>query len=633
MATYYVEKDVSIVDGNTFCDGRKCTYADTIIIRGGARGSLKFRNFDGNGSYITIANEKGTSKVEITGNGADGSVKILTLDNCKYVDLRGNNDSSIPYGIKVINDGFSNNNATVWTIGETEHIKLSYLEIAYDGNTTLKGIGIIVQDMGLTSAWTFSDFEIHHNYIHNTKYCAMYLGHNRPVDDNNPYIGTFSVHDNRLEDLGAYGICAKGVHSSSNNISIYNNSVNNTGLVASSPDNAAHSGISLSFYYGDAYARVYNNTVSNTKGAGIRLQSPKGGVHQIYNNKLLGCGTGNNESFGNGVAFVWGAKADIYDNIIIQPTRYGIWADEHTTNSTDSRNLIGGAGLGERFVESGGTMTEGTGADANIYHTNVADFNFKAWSDDGNYRNDDFTIMLTAITCDNPTPHQPSGCALLNWSDINDDGVISTTNTAAGQLARGEITQEEFDFIEKAVNAGSINALCPGCYPAITCDSPTDNHASGCALLNWSDINDDGVITTMGTADRQLADGLITQREHDFVYKAWEAGSLNALCPGCFSVAPPAITCDNPTPHQPSGCDLLNWSDHNNDGVINTTNTASDQLAKGEITQEEFDFIEKAVNAGSINALCPGCYSGPSHEISFIIPPGSELWIDGVRVL
>lgn len=148
-----------------------------------------------------------------------------------------------------------------------------------------------------------------------------------------------------------------------------------------------------------------------------------------------------------------------------------------------------------------------------------------------------------AVTCDDPTPHQPSGCALLNWSDTNNDGVINTTNTAAGQLARGEITQEEFDFIEKAVNAGSINAICPGCYgvappPAITCDSPTDNHASGCDLLNWSDRNNDGIIISMGTADKHLADGLITQREHDFVYKAWEAGSINALCPGCYSAAP-----------------------------------------------------------------------------------------------
>ena len=242
-ADYYVPTSRSIVDGDTFCDG-KCTSDDTIIIRGGARGSLKFQDFDGAGSYITITNENKdpNSRVVITGNGADGSKKILTLDNCKYVDLRGDNDADLEYGIKVINDGTPANNATVWVMGESDHIKLSYLEIAYDGNTTIYGIGIIVQDEGLTSAWIFYDFEIHHNYIHNSKYSGMYLGHNKPATNNDPYISTFSVHDNLLEDLGAYGMCAKGVHSSSNNISIYNNSIDNTGLVTVDPDNSAHSG-------------------------------------------------------------------------------------------------------------------------------------------------------------------------------------------------------------------------------------------------------------------------------------------------------------------------------------------------------------------------------------------------------
>ena len=106
-ADYEVSTSTSIVDGDKFCGGSACTSADTIIIKAGARGSLKFQDFNGSGSYITITNENTNtdSKVEITGNGANGSNKILSLYNCKYVDLRGNNDSDITYGIKVINDG------------------------------------------------------------------------------------------------------------------------------------------------------------------------------------------------------------------------------------------------------------------------------------------------------------------------------------------------------------------------------------------------------------------------------------------------------------------------------------------------------------------------------------------------
>ena len=78
----------------------------------------------------------------------------------------------------------------------------------------------------------------------------------------------------------------------------------------------------------------------------------------------------------------------IYDNIIIQAKRYGIYGCWETHDNTHKRNLIGDCGIGE----AGGIgLIEGTGADANIYHANVADFGFKAWSDDGDYSNDDFS--------------------------------------------------------------------------------------------------------------------------------------------------------------------------------------------------------------------------------------------------
>ena len=81
---YYVSTSTTIVDGDTFCGGGACTSADTIIIRGGARGSLKFQDFNGAGSYITITNENTNpdSKVVITSNGS-GGWGVLSLSNCK----------------------------------------------------------------------------------------------------------------------------------------------------------------------------------------------------------------------------------------------------------------------------------------------------------------------------------------------------------------------------------------------------------------------------------------------------------------------------------------------------------------------------------------------------------------------
>ena len=127
-ASYEVSTTTLVVDGDTFCGGSACTSSDTIIIKGGARRGLKFQDFNGNGSYITITNENTNpdSKVEIDGKSGSG---CLSLSNCKYVDLRGDNDGDITYGIKVINDNTSKASGSVWVYGKSDHIKIGYLEI------------------------------------------------------------------------------------------------------------------------------------------------------------------------------------------------------------------------------------------------------------------------------------------------------------------------------------------------------------------------------------------------------------------------------------------------------------------------------------------------------------------------
>lgn len=398
MTDYYVENATTLVDGDTFCGGSPCTSADTIIIRGGARGSLRFQDFNGSGSYITITNENTNpdSKVEITSNGANSSTKILNLKNCKYVDLRGDNDPDLEYGIKVINDGTPVSNGTVWVYGESDHIKLGYLEVAFDDNTTASGIGIQVQDANLTTAWTFSNFEIHHNYIHDSKYCGMYLGHNQPTIDNNPYVGTFSIHDNLLEDLGSYGITYKGINGPNNYI--YNNVVKRTGIIeASSPDDCGKHGIGVQFACGGNYVEIYNNWVEKTKGAGLKIGDDN---HLVHDNTICGCGYGygtepSDEQWHNGITVFSAYDVEIYDNIIIQPKRYGIYGGYGMGSCSHKRNLIGDPGVGEA---GGDGLVEGTGVDANWYEADVADFGFTAWSDDGDYSNDIFTFGGTPYT-------------------------------------------------------------------------------------------------------------------------------------------------------------------------------------------------------------------------------------------
>jgi parallel beta-helix repeat protein len=385
------------VDGDIFCDGT-CTASDTIIINGSERGSIWFKDFDGAGSYITIKNEDNVSNEQVIITSS--SQTAFLIEDCKYLDFRGDNDPDVYYGIKSINDGSPITSNNVRITGQSDHINISYFEIAFDGNTGAYGNGIFVQDTTEDANWTWDGIHIHHNYIHDTRYAGMYLGQNDPDGEDNPYISNVYIHDNIMEDMGAYGIGLKGIDPFSGICEVYNNTVipsntsngNSTGLVFDDPTHAKYTGIGVSEFHGTGYANVYNNTVIKTVGAGIRIGYKD---HNIYENIVLGCGVGDNSDYGHGILTRDGSdNVSVYDNIIIQPTRYGIYALSGAENNgtTLSRNLIGDAGIGEWDEEESGRIIESSGADANVYYADVADFGFVAWSDDGDYSNDDFTF-------------------------------------------------------------------------------------------------------------------------------------------------------------------------------------------------------------------------------------------------
>ena len=394
-ATYYVETSDTTVDGDTFCSGT-CDSGDTIIINGSARGSIAFQDFDGAGSYITVKNEDSDpdDRVVIT---ASGTSTAFYINNCSYVNFRGDNDADLEYGIKVINDGNPVKAGSVHITTQSDHINISYFEIAFDGNTGASGIGILIGATGFTT-WVWDGIHIHNNYIHDARYSGMYLGTNYPGVDS-PWLANVSVHDNIMEDNGAYGMCLKGIHASSGVCSVYNNTVspsdpssgNSTGLVLD--DDEKNQGFSVHGFDGStAYANIYNNRIVKTVGAGIKIGDAR---HQLYDNEILGCGIGNHADWGHGLASYYLADdINIYDNIIIQPIRYGIYAlnGADAAGTTISRNLIGDAGIGEWGEESEGKIIESDSPNANTYYADVASFGFDVWSDDNNYSNDVFTF-------------------------------------------------------------------------------------------------------------------------------------------------------------------------------------------------------------------------------------------------
>ena len=88
----------------------------------------------------------------------------------------------------------------------------------------------------------------------------------------------------------------------------------------------------------------------------------------------------------------------------------------------------------------------------------------------------------TNITCDGMCPKfDGTGCALLNHYDVDNDGIISYEEllSARSDGLDGTITPEETEFVLAAYNAGSINALCPGCYTSSTTTPITPTPSEG----------------------------------------------------------------------------------------------------------------------------------------------------------
>ena len=204
------------------------------------------------------------------------------------------------------------------------------------------------------------------------------------------------------------------------------------------------------------------------------------------------------------------------------------------------------------------------------------------------------------ITCDSSTPHYSSGCKLLLAADRDNDGKV--TSMDAMMMQQSGATLEEVNFILSASAAGSINALCAGCYgvapPPVIC-------TPGAKRCKDSK-----------TVERCRSDGT-----------GWDV--IQTCSPGyecikdtglCVKVStPPVITCNGATPHYSSGCALLLHYDLDNDGKV----TSSDALRArtNGMTTEEVAFILSASSAGSINAICVGCYKEVTPPPP---PPGTE---------
>lgn len=79
------------------------------------------------------------------------------------------------------------------------------------------------------------------------------------------------------------------------------------------------------------------------------------------------------------------------------------------------------------------------------------------------------------------------------------------------------------------------------------------------------------------------------------------------------------MECNTPTAHFSSGCALLKHYDADGDGIVRSVDAL---IAQGDgMTSEEVTFILTASTRGSIDAMCPGCYSPaePSSKSAWLV--------------
>ena len=469
-AEYIVSTSTSTVDGDNFCGGSACTSADTIIIEGGNRGGIAFRDFDGQGSYITITNDP-ANRVNIK---ADTSVGNSSFDiqNCKYIDIRGDNGNNFSwsrgstnpnsYGIIIRDPDGTGWNKLMRIWRRSDHIKIGYIEFNQDGQMAPGqtceqcGNGIQINDSSIPG-WIYDTFEIHHNYFRDILYAAGYLGCNMPHTTNCTYVKDFSIHDNLLIDMGGYGFTFKGIAAGSVENYMYNN-------IIIPSDRSSNGSFSTGLVYPDNINQVYDlvwhglhvKHIEKPRASGLIIMSQN---IWAYDNIIVDSGHTDKSRTQNGIWIesnnmggIALGIAQVYDNIVIKSVGYGIRGGIGHLE----RNIITDCSHGERY---GTDLTEGTGNNANIYESDTDNICFQGWSDDGDYSNDDFDLCCSypylgiCSEPDNTAPVVNAGTdqsITLPTDTVNLDGTVtddglpdppgSATTTWTKQSGPGTVT-------------------------------------------------------------------------------------------------------------------------------------------------------------------------------------------------
>ena len=250
----------------------------------GWKGGDTLRIPAGNYGLIDLGHFKGDScrPIVIINYGRVVNVgQMRFISDAAYFKLTGAGDPNYQYGIKV--HSAANAGVAITTAHDVEvcNLDVSGTEVGF----YFKVNPDPADPFSIYPNYVLSNYNIHHNYIHDTHGEGMYIGHTYPNGD--PYSGNLiPIRMDKIEI--AYNIVDStdwdGIQLSNarTGAKIHDNSVSNFGRINLGDQQA---GIILG---GNTNGDIYNNTVKNGTGNGIEAFGY--GIINIYNNDVENAG-------------------------------------------------------------------------------------------------------------------------------------------------------------------------------------------------------------------------------------------------------------------------------------------------------------------------------------------------------
>ncbi len=334
-----------------------------IGLDGGTRGSVTIQNFVASAVYpLVIVNRHGTGKVVITDVGGGTIRDDLTIKNCKYFQLRGDNDPAYRYGIELAQNGTKSLHTKLGlsVTGTSSNGEVMFVE-AHDNGFA----GFMVKSdpsCSDPSTWmgnfTMYDIRIHDNYVHNTGGEGMYLGYTHwgeikdcsaqgsPVVYGHEIHGLY-VHHNLVEHAGWENL---QVASCPVDVKVFNNTLYDGGVT---PDTVNFQGAGMAIG-GGSTGEYFNNTIIKSYYPSIGVFGQESAV-TVYNNLLADAGDyaiyaknlPTNPPADPNAPFqtVPGSFCSFYNNTVVIPaTSRGAYATEDEVSVNHVKNNIFVAG-------------------------------------------------------------------------------------------------------------------------------------------------------------------------------------------------------------------------------------------------------------------------------------------------